>query len=85
MKIIITESQHRFLTLQSWVDQLEKVIANFDKIDCEEEEDYFKYKIFCEHLPNEPLEKLIRFKEELEKEINSMVYHEFQSVLSKKN
>ena len=82
MKIIITESQLRFITLQSWVDQLNKVIADFDKINCDGD-DYFKYKLYCEKLSHVPLEKLILFKDELEDELASLVNQEFHRAFSK--
>ena len=83
MKYIITESQHRFLTLQSWVEQLNKIIDNFDNIDCDGE-DYFKYKLFCQQLPQATQRELTTLRDKFEEELSMLVNQEFQRVYSKK-
>lgn len=86
MKYIITETQYkkiinedRFIQLTNSSDMLEKIINNFDSIDCNNKESWSKtyVRVFCEQLKGASLDKLIRMKEAMDKEIAIMVYDEF--------
>lgn len=88
MKYIITETQYkkiinedRFFQLSNSSDILEKIINNFDSIDCNNKESLSKtyVRVFCEQLQGASLDKLIRMKEAMDKEIAIIIHDEFSS------
>lgn len=89
MKYIVTESQlkriikeDRFVQLQNASNTLEKIINNFDSIDCADEMSLYKYnyvKTFCQQLRNRSLDELIQMRDMMEQELSTMVNQEFRS------
>lgn len=88
MKYIITETQYkkiinedRFFQLSNSSDILEKIINNFDSIDCNNKESLSKtyVRVFCEQLQGASLDKLIRMKEAMDKEIAIIIHDELSS------
>lgn len=84
MEAIITED--RFIQLTNATDTLEKIINNFDQIDCEDRVSVSKHKyvrVFCEQLKHRDIKELIEIKDMMEKEIEQMIYQEFSSIKNK--
>ena len=86
MKYIISETQYkkiinedRFFQLSNSSDILEKIINNFDSMDCNNKESFSKtyVRVFCEQLQGASLDKLIRMKEVMDKEIRIIIHDEF--------
>lgn len=86
-KIIITESQFKLINenyssfeLRSAINTLEKIIKNFDEINCEDE--YFdeEYKeTYCRDFQGDSKEKLIKIKDSMKEELNQVMNRSFRN------
>lgn len=86
MKYIISETQYkkiinedRFFQLSNSSKILGQIINNFDSMDCNNKESFSKnyVRVFCEQLKGASLDKLIRMKEAMDKEIAIIIHDEF--------
>jgi hypothetical protein len=65
--------------LSNAIENLEKIIKNFGKIDCDDYSNEEYVNVYCKHFNDVPLDKLKKVKDEMRNKMSSLIYQEFKN------
>lgn len=90
MKIIITESQYNQILkeefssfqLQDALDNVKKIIKNFDTIDCDDYSNEEYVDVYCNHYKDVSLENMNKIRDAIDSKLKSLMYREFKNKAS---
>ena len=75
----VLKEEFSFIQLQDALDNVKKIIKNFDTIDCDDYSNEEYVNVYCNHYGDVSLDDMYKIKDAIDSKLKSVMYREFKS------
>ena len=75
----VLKEEFNSIQLQDALDNVKKIIKNFDTIDCDDYSDEEYVNVYCNHYKDVSLGDMNKIKDAIDSKLKSLIYREFKN------